>query len=338
MSADSAAEVTGYRALEFATGNASHMHRHFLPAVLALCGRVGPGVRVLDVGCGNGFSAGQFLAKGCEVVGIDLSESGIAPARKTFVSCITPLVLTFNEAPNLERTLAQLSWAPEVIVLDSFSTDQTPSIAARFANVRVVQRTFDTHAAQWNAGVAECTTDWVLALDADYVLSPELVEELRSWRPDLRVSAYLCNFRYCVEGVALRGSLYPPRAVLFQPSKCRYVQNGHTQLLQVVGASAWLKQAIFHDDRKPLSRWLANQDRYAKLEAEKLLAAPTHTLRWRDRWRRLIVPAPFLVFVTTLIGKGLILDGWRGWYYACQRTLAELMLSLRLVDARLQKR
>ena len=83
MSADSAAEVTGYRALEFATDNASHMHRHFLPAVFALCGNVGPGVRALDVGCGNGFSAGQFLAKGCEVVGIDLSESGIALARKT---------------------------------------------------------------------------------------------------------------------------------------------------------------------------------------------------------------------------------------------------------------
>ena len=254
------------------------------------------------------------------------------------MTAITPLVLTFDETANLTRTLAQLSWAHEVVVFDSGSTDETDFIARGFANVRVAHRTFDTHAAQWNAGVAECATGWVLALDADYVLSPELVEELRAWQPDPNVDAYFSNFRYCVEGVPLRGSLYPPRAVLFQASKCRYVQDGHTQLLEVAGASAWLRHAIFHDDRKPLSRWLANQDRYAKLEAEKLLAAPTNSLRWRDRWRRLIVPAPFLVFVTTLFGKGLILDGWRGWYYVCQRTLAELMLSLRLVEARLQKR
>jgi 2-polyprenyl-3-methyl-5-hydroxy-6-metoxy-1,4-benzoquinol methylase len=54
------------------------MHRHFLPHIFALGGNLRPGLRVLDVGCGNGFTAGQFLAKGCDVVGIDLSESGIA--------------------------------------------------------------------------------------------------------------------------------------------------------------------------------------------------------------------------------------------------------------------
>ena len=60
------------------------MHRHFLPPILALSGSLGLGLRVLDVGCGNGFTAGQFLDKGCEVVGIDLSESGIALARKAY--------------------------------------------------------------------------------------------------------------------------------------------------------------------------------------------------------------------------------------------------------------
>jgi glycosyltransferase involved in cell wall biosynthesis len=252
-------------------------------------------------------------------------------------SDITPLVLTFNEAPNLDRTLAQLRWADEVVVLDSFSTDETLSIARKFANVRAVQRTFDTHVLQWNAGVAECRNDWVLSLDADYVLSPELVEELRAWRPPAEVDAYFCHFRYCIEGKPLRGSLYPPRAVLFRRSRCHYVQNGHTQLLRVSGKVSRLEHVIFHDDRKPLGRWLVNQDRYAKLEAEKLLSAPAGVLRWRDRLRRQIVLAPALVFFTTLLGKGVILDGWRGWFYTCQRTIAELMLSLRLAEARLQK-
>lgn len=60
------------------------MHRYFMPPLLALCGTVGPGIRVLDVGCGNGFTAGEFLTRGCEVVGVDLSESGVAQARAAY--------------------------------------------------------------------------------------------------------------------------------------------------------------------------------------------------------------------------------------------------------------
>lgn len=253
-------------------------------------------------------------------------------------SDITPLVLTFNEAPNLERTLARLTWAREVVLLDSFSTDETLSIARKHPNVRVVQRRFDTHGAQWAAGVAECRTEWVLSLDADYVLSPELVQELKAWRPRPDVDAYFCRFQYSINGKPLRGSLYPPRAVLFQPARCGYVQDGHTQRLHVPGKVDWLEHVIFHDDRKPISRWLADQDRYARIEAEKLSTAVPKALSWPDRLRRHIVMAPPLVFFGTLLVKGVIFDGWRGWFYACQRTIAELLLSLRLAQARLQSR
>ena len=63
---------------------------------------------------------------------------------------ITPLVLTYNEAPNLSRTLARLTWAREVVVLDSGSTDATHEIAAQFPNVRFEVRAFDDHTTQWN--------------------------------------------------------------------------------------------------------------------------------------------------------------------------------------------
>ena len=56
-----------------------------MPVLLSLGGeRLQPGARILDVGCGNGFKAGQLLARGCEVVGIDISESGIAIARENY--------------------------------------------------------------------------------------------------------------------------------------------------------------------------------------------------------------------------------------------------------------
>ena len=73
-----------YRDLGFKDAGASHMHQHFMPPLLALSGQVGPGTRVLDVGCGNGFTAGKFLERGCEVTGIDLSEQGIALVHATY--------------------------------------------------------------------------------------------------------------------------------------------------------------------------------------------------------------------------------------------------------------
>jgi 2-polyprenyl-6-hydroxyphenyl methylase/3-demethylubiquinone-9 3-methyltransferase len=74
----------GYRDFGFPDAKASHMHRHFMPEVLALAGSLAPGTRVLDVGCGNGYTCGEFLSLGCTVVGIDLSEQGITQARAAY--------------------------------------------------------------------------------------------------------------------------------------------------------------------------------------------------------------------------------------------------------------
>ena len=149
------------------------------------------------------------------------------------------------------------------MVLDSFSTDETLDIARSFPQVRVVQRRFDDHTTQWNHGVDQVQTDWVLALDADYVLTPELIHELEALPASSLISAYFARFKYCVHGHPLRGSLYPPRPVLFQRSRCRYEEDGHTQLLRIDGSKQTLQGFIHHDDRKPISRWLWAQDRYA---------------------------------------------------------------------------
>lgn len=253
------------------------------------------------------------------------------------VTDITPLILTYNEEPNIARSVARLAWAQSVVVVDSNSTDRTEEIARAFPNVSFIKRAFDNHTAQWNFGVDQIRSEWVLALDADYVLDDGFENELSRLEPSPEMGAFYARFKYVIFGKALRGSLYPPRAVLFRKARCRYEPDGHTQLLKITGATVSLSSFILHDDRKPLTRWLQSQDSYAKLEAEKLLDARVNVLRLQDRLRLALAPAVPLAFFYTLFVKGTVLDGWRGWYYALQRTLAEIMLALRLLEKRLEK-
>ena len=245
---------------------------------------------------------------------------------------VTPLVLTFNESPNIQRTLERLSWARETVVVDCYSNDDTLELVRANPRVRVLQRRFDTFAAQCNFGLENIESPWVLSLDADYVLSHELIDEILTLSPAAHVAGFSVRFRYCVAGRPLRASLYPPRVALYRRDKARYRNDGHGHRVQIEGHVGTLRGVIFHDDRKPLDRWLGDQDRYARLEVTKLDAAE-RSISWPDYVRQQVVLAPILVPVYLLLWKGLILDGWPGWIYVCQRTIAELILSLRLAEA-----
>jgi glycosyltransferase involved in cell wall biosynthesis len=247
---------------------------------------------------------------------------------------ITVLVLTLDEAPNIGRTLEALRSFPKVVVLDSGSTDGTREIASGFPNVRLFHRAFDSLAAQWNHGLANCgiDTEWVLALDADYLLSPALVQEIAALAPQAGIAGYRASFLYAVHGRVLSGTLYPPVTVLVRRALAHYRQDGHAHRVDVKGGVAPLSNKIVHDDRKPLARWLASQARYASEEAELLLSTPWRELKLQDRIRRLMVIAPWLVPLYCLtVGKGLF-DGRAGLYYALQRSVAESILALRLLE------
>ena len=257
-----------------------------------------------------------------------------------FLDCVDALILTWNEEANLARTLDALVRLRRVVVLDSGSTDATLEIAARYPNVRVCTRPFDSHAAQWNHGLTACGVDagWVLALDADYLLPPSLVDEIARLEPAAAIGGYRARFRYCIDGEPLSASLYPPVTILYRRAGAHYVQDGHTQRVRIEGEAPMLRVAVLHDDRKPLAAWLASQDRYARLECELLLAKSWTALGWRDRLRRLVVITPWLVPLYCLtVGRGL-LDGRRGMFYALQRGIAEAILSLRLLQSTAMRR
>ena len=256
------------------------------------------------------------------------------------ISDITPVILTYNEEPNIARVLAQLSWARDVVVVDSHSTDRTRQIVGSFPNTRFFEHAFETHAAQWTYAITQTgiASEWILALDSDYVLSEEFVRELARLAPDGDVAGYSAGFRYRVRGYALRRSIYPPRIVLCRREQAKFRQDGHTQRLEVAGGVGHLENRVDHDDRKSLAHWVVAQDRYAQLERAKLLAIPCSELAGADRLRARGPLAPIAVFLHCLFVKGLILHGLPGWYYAYQRAMAELLLALYVIEDRLVKR
>jgi len=258
------------------------------------------------------------------------------PQLKNFpmLDQITPVILTYNEAPNIGRTLEQLCWAHDIVVVDSFSKDETLEIVSGFPQVRVFQREFDSHAAQWNFALNETavSSEWVLALDADYILTSSSIEELKGLSPEADVRGYSATFVYCINGHALRGSAYPPVTVLYRRARAFYRQDGHTQRVVVDGLVNSLSAPILHDDRKPLSHWLQSQARYMRIEAGKLLELDAGSSSWSDCIRKMRFVAPFVMLFYCLIVKRAVLDGRAGLYYVFQRAVAEFILSLFLVE------
>lgn len=243
---------------------------------------------------------------------------------------VTPVILTRDEEENIGRTLAQLTWAAEVVVVDSASTDSTATIAQQFANVRFVHRAFGSHAAQWSFAASQVATEWVLTLDADYFVPDSFIRELAALKPPYDVAGYEAAFTYAINGRPLRATLYTPRTVLLRRGAFEFWQDGHTQRVRVDGRIERLQSRLIHDDRKDLRRFLERQQAYMRKEARKLRATPFRKLPLSGRIRKLRVVSPFATLAYVLVAKRTILDGFAGLRYAMERFLAESILSIEL--------
>lgn len=246
---------------------------------------------------------------------------------------LSALVITYNEESNIDRTLNSIRWISEVLVLDSGSSDRTIEIALSFPNVRLVQRKFDTFANQCNFGLRCLTTEWVLSLDADYVLSEEVSKEIQKLLgSDERISiqhrAYAAGFHFCVRGKPIRSGLLPPRTCLYTRKLASYLDEGHGHRVYVDGSTGQLRHKIYHDDRKSLGTWLKTQRKYQAIEALMLKEQPSKGLPIQDLIRKHTFLAPFAAFFMCLFLRGGIFDGKEGVIYAFQRLVAESLLYL----------
>jgi glycosyltransferase involved in cell wall biosynthesis len=246
---------------------------------------------------------------------------------------LSALVITHNEETNIFRTLSAIQWIHDILIVDSGSTDRTIDIITQFKNTRVIYRRFDSFAKQCNFGLEHLSSDWVLSLDADYVISRSLSKEVIELVSEDKTSqysyqAYNIGFIYCIDGKPIRSGLLPPRTCLYRRKSAQYIDIGHGHKVIINGKVGQLKNKIFHDDRKSFAKWLENQQRYQRIEAKMLKSKNSSGLPIQDLLRKYTFLAPFSAFFMCLILRRGLLDGKEGVVYAFHRLIAESLLYL----------
>jgi len=190
---------------------------------------------------------------------------------------LTAIVLTRNEEKHLPDCLASLGWAAEVIVLDSGSTDRTLEIAqaarAR-ARVSVVQREFDHYAGQREAALRAAETEWVLFVDADERVTPELAQAIRHVLPRPEAGWWIPRHNYIFGKLTRHAGWYPDyqlrlmRRALAHYDPARPVH----ELVLLDGATGYLDAPLIHLNYETVPEFIAKQKYYAGYDAQRLAA------------------------------------------------------------------
>jgi len=132
--------------------------------------------------------------------------------EKRSIPTVSVAMIARNEEKNLPRTLEGVRWVDEVVVVDSGSSDRTPEIAQAFGAKFSFNRDFRGHSEQKNVAIQKCTSDWILLLDADEVVTPELAEEIRAVLIDPQHEAYwIPRLNIFLTTWMRHGGLYPDK-------------------------------------------------------------------------------------------------------------------------------
>jgi len=180
---------------------------------------------------------------------------------------VSVAIVAHNEAENLARTLTSVTWASEVVLVDSGSTDNTRDIARAY-NVQIFQESWKGYGAQVNSALDKCTHPWVLNLDADEVVTPELaaqIQKLLAGSPAFQ--GYTVRRRNLIFGRWMRyGGLYPDR-------KLRLFRQGFARLREDTEPHATPKPAgpvghlrrgdLLHYQYPTLDSYIEHMQRYS---------------------------------------------------------------------------
>jgi len=226
---------------------------------------------------------------------------------------LTVTVITRNEAPNIAAALESVSWADEIVVVDSCSTDDTVAIARRHAT-RVEVRDWPGYSAQKNHAAELASHDWILSIDADERVPQELAAEIRAILKDEppargyripRVTKYL--------GRWIRSTDWYPdyQLRLYDRRAARWNGRRVHESVTLTGTPGVLRQELQHYAYRDISHHLATIDRYTTLAAEQWLEEGRRTTAFGA-----LVHAR-LAFARNYILRRGFTDGAAGLFVSC---------------------
>jgi glycosyltransferase involved in cell wall biosynthesis len=186
---------------------------------------------------------------------------------------LSVLIITLNEEANMQTLLADLDFAEEVIIVDSFSSDKTKSVAQSFTNVKFIEHKFENYSSQRNFAISQAKNDWVLFLDADERISPALKKEINdTLRTNLTCTAFLFYRKFMFKNTILHFSgwqtdkifrLFNKRFVKYRPEKLVH------EKLEVIGKTGTFKNKLIHYSYTDYESYKVKMIRYGKLKAQE---------------------------------------------------------------------
>ena len=225
---------------------------------------------------------------------------------------LTAILISYNEEMDLPRALASLAGiADEIILVDSGSTDRTCEIA-RAHGARVHTRKLESFAEQKNYAASFSANDWILSIDCDQELSPELRSSMLAWKretPD-KNSYEIVQLTNYLGGWIRHSGWYPEfRVLLFRRDRGRFDGALHERV-RADGPIGRLGGHLFHYTIRSLAEHRAKLDAMSTMAAEDLFA------QGRKNWRVTMMVAPPWTIIQRLVFQLGILDGRRGWLIA----------------------
>lgn len=223
---------------------------------------------------------------------------------------LTATVITKNEAANIDRCLSSLSFCDEIVVVDSGSHDATRELASKYTS-KVVERAWTGYADQKNYGNSLATSDWILSIDADEEVSPELKAEILALLSSsmITASAFTVPRKTIHFGRWIRfGGWYPNRLVrLYRKSQGSWQGDELHEKWVTTGAVAPLTCALLHYSFSDLADQVERNNRYSGLGARELRRRKRSFSRFHLLFR------PLWKFIETYVVKLGFRDGMPGF-------------------------
>lgn len=189
-------------------------------------------------------------------------------------SKISGLIITLNEANNIAQVIENIDFVDEIIIIDSYSTDDTVAIASTYDNVSVYQHKFDNFTDQRNLALSYAKYEWVLFLDADERMTPQLTDEVKAIvEKKQTVDAYYFKRKFMFKSKPLHFSGWQTdkNIRLFKKNKCHYTKERLVhEKLYVDGKNETLKHQLIHYSYIDYDSYKAKMKNYAKLKAKEL--------------------------------------------------------------------